>query len=150
MIEWPTTASNISTHYDSSRVSVPYYRGSRAGLADPATAWSMFWLRQHRQPFACSQGARHVSFGQIHARTYHSNVKESCRDLRTSWFWAGGHTLLAVVAWNTIRLNTKQNSDWLTWVTLSCSSRGTWNCRWTLISMHPDAKWIRSLLPSQD
>ena len=24
MIEWPTTASNISTHYDLSRVSVPY------------------------------------------------------------------------------------------------------------------------------
>ena len=23
--EWPTTASNVSTHYNSSRVSVPYY-----------------------------------------------------------------------------------------------------------------------------
>ena len=58
---------------------------------------------------------------------------ESCGDLRTSWFWAGGHTLSAVIAWNTIKLNTKQNSDWLTWVAHSRSSRGTWNRRWTLI-----------------
>ena len=27
---------------------------------------------------------------------------------------------------------------------------GAWNCRWTLIAMRPDVKWIRILLPSQD
>jgi len=42
MIEWPTTASNVSTHYGSSRVSVPYYRGSGAGPADPVDPGPMF------------------------------------------------------------------------------------------------------------
>ena len=44
MIEWPTTASNVSTHYNSSRVSVPYYRGDRVtkpGLKQELVV--MFW-----------------------------------------------------------------------------------------------------------
>ena len=39
-------------------------------------------------------------------------------------FELGGHTFSGGIAWNTIRLNTKQNSDWLVWVALSRDSRG--------------------------
>ena len=52
-IEWPTTASNFSTHYESSRVSVPYYRGSGV----PAVA----------SPTLCLQAKARVLSVQMHA-----------------------------------------------------------------------------------
>ena len=50
------------------------------------------------------------------------------RELAETWeradFERGGHTFLAGVAWITIRLNTKQNSNRLACVTPSCHSQG--------------------------
>ena len=81
----PTTASNDSTHYDSSRVSVPWRsRSSRPG------------------------------------RTYGPNIKELWRMSRFGAQWPH----IFGIAWNMIRLNTKQNSDWFVWVALSRGSRG--------------------------
>ena len=55
----------------------------------------------------------YLLYRSMPARMYGVDVKESWGDLRTSRFEHGGHTFSASVAWNTIRLNIKQNSDWL-------------------------------------
>ena len=74
------------------------------------------------------------------------DIKESCGGLRPSRFECDGHTFSAGIAWNMIRSTTKQNSEWLVCIALSCVSTEAWNCRWTLFSLCADVKWIRILL----
>ena len=75
------------------------YVGGGAGPADPAGECLTNVLIEIASPtiFACRWEARLSSV--------------SCGDPRTSRFECGSHTLSAGVALNTIRLNTKQNSE---------------------------------------
>ena len=89
---------------------------------------------QARSPrIACTDPCQHECTVQTRKRAAGTSERAD--------FERSGHTFSAVVAWNTIRLNTKLNSYWLAWVSLSRGSWGNWNCRWTLIFMHPDVKW---------
>ena len=86
---------------------------------------------------------------QIHACT-NVMVRRAVDTWERTDFESGGHIFSAGVAWNTIRLNTKQNSDQLVCVAPSCGCPGDWNHRWILTFMHANMKWVRILLPCQD
>ena len=125
------------------------HRGGKAGLADPATTWPVFWL-----PSLCLQARCTLIICTYSCpHTLHDpDVKEDCGDLKTNRFWA----------WWQL---------WHSWpALLGIQSRLIWSktlttlrapllhmvpcvdncwCRWTMISMRADVKRIRILFLCQ-
>ena len=70
--------------------------------------------------------SKHIVLTHLCSHKLHGpNVKENCRGLRTTGFWAWGpHSWLVLFGIGS-RLNAKQNSDWLSCATPSHSSQGS-------------------------
>ena len=117
-------------------------RGGGTGPSDPATARPIFWLRWRRRPFACRL-ARILS-AKIHARTNFTvrstdvtdGDAETCEEAPPWHSWPACRLM-----WSTTLTGLRAP---LLYAVPRVRLKSWW-CRWTLIFMRGDMKWIRIL-----